>query len=75
MPEGKENKRHSKVPAGIAATSNRLETTKAVLNTLKGVETSTLGELSFLREASRTALAILAIVQVNILMCCLDWGN
>lgn len=63
MPEGKENKRHSKTATGIAATSNRLETTKAVLNALKSVET--IEELSFLKEASKTALAVLAIIQAR----------
>ncbi|KAF8907089.1 hypothetical protein CPB84DRAFT_1844194 [Gymnopilus junonius] len=61
MPEGKENKRHSKIPAGIAATSNRLETTKAVINALKNV--GNLEQLLFLKEASSNALTILAIIQ------------
>lgn len=57
------NQRQSRVAAGVRVTSNQLETTDLVLDALRDVKNTE--QLSFLREISAVALAILDIIQVR----------
>ena len=66
MSKVKDDKHQRKIVVGIAATSNRLETTTAVLSSLKNVE----NELQwrgppFLKDVSALALSILSAIQVQ----------
>ncbi|KDR86122.1 hypothetical protein GALMADRAFT_403162 [Galerina marginata CBS 339.88] len=60
----KENKHHSKkIAPGIVATVNRLETSKAVLTSLRNTANGSVEWLLFLKEAAGSAIGILASIQ------------